>query len=359
MASKSVALPLRAVAQRAFSYRRSGVGMQVAGRAGHTGSSRIRPAVGDQAGGITEAKTRVTSPERDDDWIKVSEYVSSLNPSIVNEATSAVKREKWRGEGVQQAAFERPSVSAVSAISIACTSDMMGARIHALLSALLGGASGSAANKYQCGGTSITVQPMGAEWFRKLRSMSDKPDCARFEDLEFLSEADNIEALQQACAERELALVREGNGTCFLHPALGRSRGFMQQVGLALRHKVEAIPAKYSVRLADPALCSDASPAEAPLQVSVKEVVIGSDWNEHGAYERFFDRLAGSASRVALGLWQLPGGPAIRLIPTDESGVKSLVLHVPDATHAAQVLERAGFSSQSFPGYLAVSVCPL
>ena len=117
---------------RSLSYRRTGA-MQLAGRSGHPGTSRIRPAVGDQAGGTTEARN--ISPEKDDDWIKISQHVNRLNPSILKDATSALKREKWRGEGVQQAVFEQPCVNAVSSVSIACTSKTLIDRVQQLLSA--------------------------------------------------------------------------------------------------------------------------------------------------------------------------------------------------------------------------------
>ena len=45
-----------------------------------------------------------------------------------------------------------------------------------------------------------------------------------------------------------------------------------------------------------------------------------------------------------------------RLIPTDHTGIKAAVLHVSNAEHAVQVLQRAGIAAQSFPGYLAVPV---
>jgi len=53
---------------RALSYRRSA--LQVMGRNGHAATSRIMPAVGDQA------SQRSTAQEKDDDWIKIDKYPS-------------------------------------------------------------------------------------------------------------------------------------------------------------------------------------------------------------------------------------------------------------------------------------------
>ena len=92
------------------------------------------------------------------------------------------------------------------------------------------------------------------------------------------------------------------------------------------------------------------------LQVRAKEVVVGARWEEHGAMERFLDRVAGSSGRISPGLWRLPAGPLLRLVPGDDSGLKTLVLHVSDAARAEEVLQAAGLSVQTFPGYLAIQV---
>ena len=72
------------------------------GREREQGRESARADKQNKQGGITEAKARNTSPEKDDDWIKISQYVSNLNPNILQDATSALTRQQWRGEGVQQ-----------------------------------------------------------------------------------------------------------------------------------------------------------------------------------------------------------------------------------------------------------------
>jgi len=230
----------------------------------------------------------------------------------------------------------------------------MAARVQRLLAALCGGGGDAG---FQCGGLQLKVKLMGQDWFRSLRSIRKPPECARFEAVEFVSAADSVGGLQKACAEREIACAQDGEDACSLSPTPGKSAGLFQQVGLALSSTIEALPPKFAVRLASAAptpLPATPSPGDNPLQIRVREIVIGAEWGEHGAYERMLDRIAGSASRLSLGLWQLPGGPAIRLIPTDVSGIKAAVLHVSDAERAAQVLQSAGFAPQSFPGYVAV-----
>ena len=136
-------------AVRALSHRVSS--MRVAGRNGDPRSSRIRPAVGDQAGSLTEKRNtcvflclivcvcvcvcvcgvpspqsaslltlhvlvharacscvlcalilhdNMAAPEHDDDWIKISQYVSKLNPAILKDATEALKVCTRRGQPV-------------------------------------------------------------------------------------------------------------------------------------------------------------------------------------------------------------------------------------------------------------------
>ena len=308
---KGLMLPARAARaamsaapRRALSFRRSA--LQVAGRNGHAGSSRIMPAVGDQA------QARTTSPDKDDDWIKVDQYVAGLNPNILQEANTALKREKWRGEGVQQAVFAQPCVQAVGSVTVSCSSAPMAARVQRLLAALCGGGGDAG---FQCGGLQLKVKLMGQDWFRSLRSIRKPPECARFEAVEFVSAADSVGGLQKACAEREIACAQDGEDACSLSPTPGKSAGLFQQVGLALSSTIEALPPKFAVRLASAAptpLPATPSPGDNPLQIRVREIVIGAEWGEHGAYERMLDRIAGSASRLSLGLWQLPGGPAIR-----------------------------------------------
>ena len=53
---------------------------------------------------------------------------------------------------------------------------------------------------------------------------------------------------------------------------------------------------------------------------------------------------------------QLPAGPRLRLVPGDESGVKTVVMHVRDVEQVARVLVAAGAKVLSFPGYHAVQV---
>ena len=324
--------------------------LKVAGRNGHVLSSRIRPAVGDQAGGFTEAKTRNTSPEKDDDWIKISQYVSKLNPAILDDATLALKRKKWRGEGIQQKSFEQACVGSVAAVSIACTSEEMCTRVQELLRALLG-----AGGRLDCAGLQLRVKLMGATWFRSLRKPAD---AARLVGLEFASNIGSSE-LRQACEEREIRFTsaQEGDGVYSLQPADSKPGGLMQQVGLALSTESEVVPPEFTVKLSDsPPTDVSGGDSISDLQVRVKEIVLGSEWDEHGPFERFLDRLAGAGGRISLGLWQLPSGPAIRLVPTDDTGLKSIVFHVSDAESAMQALKRAGFSAQTFPGYLAVQV---
>lgn len=326
--------------------------LAVAGRNGHFLSSRIRPAVGDQAGGFTEAKTRNTSPEKDDDWIKIDQYVSKLNPAILDEAKDALKRKKWRGEGVEQVSFEQPCVSSVSAVSIACTSEEMCGRVNEMLTALLGAGSG-----LECAGLQLRVNLMGTHWFRSLQSVRKPVDAARLQGLEFAANMTSA-SLQEACKEREICFSseQESDMVCSLRPMGGKSTGLMQQVGLALSKELEVLPPEFTVKLGSSPQSDVSGDNMSDLQVRVKEIVIGSEWDEHGLFERFLDRLAGSGGRVSLGLWTLPSGPAIRLLPTDDTGIKSVIFYVSDAEKAMQALRRAGFSAQSFPGYLAVQV---
>lgn len=303
----------RSALPRALSYRRSAA-LQVAGRNGHAATSRIMPAVGDQA------MQRSTSQEKDDDWIKIDKYVAGLNPNIIKEANSALKREKWRGEGVQQSVFEKPCMSSVGAMTIACTSPNMSARVQYLLAALCGSArghpaGGHAGDTFQCGGLELKVKLMGQDWFRSLRSFRKPPECARFEAVEFVSHADSLSVMQNACAEREIACAQDGEDACSLNPTPGKSAGIWQQVGLALSSSIEALPPKFAVRLASAASISNhaaTSSDDVPLQIRVREIVIGAEWGEHAAYERMLDRIAGTTGRRSLGLWQLPVGPAIR-----------------------------------------------
>ncbi len=307
------ATAMRAMPRRALSFRRSA--LQVAGRNGHAASSRIMPAVGDQA------QARTTSPDKDDDWIKVDQYVAGLNPSILKEANTALKREKWRGEGVQQAVFAKPCVQAVGSVTVSCSSAPMAARVQRLLAALCG-SGGDAGETFQCGDLQLKVKLMGQGWFRSLRSIRKPPECARFEAVEFVSAADSVGGLQEACAEREIACAQASEDACSLSPTTGKSAGLFQQVGLALSSTIEALPPKFAVRLASAAPTpppATPSSGDIPLQVRVREIVIGAEWGEHGAYERMLDRIAGSASRLALGLWQLPGGPAIRSREKDDT----------------------------------------
>jgi hypothetical protein len=294
-------------AQRALSYRRSV--LQVMGRNGHAATSRIMPAVGDQA------TQRSTAQENDDDWIKIDKYVAGLNPNIIKEANTALKRDKWRGEGVQQAVFEQPCMASVGAMTIACTSPKMSARVQHLLAALCGSAGGHAGDTFQCGGLELKVKLMGQDWFRSLRSFRKPPECARFEAVQFVSHADSLSGLQKACAERAIACAQDGEDACSLNPTPGKSEGIWQQVGLAFSSSIEALPPKFAVRLASAASThphAATSSDNVPLQIRVREIVIGAEWGEHAAYERMLDRIAGTAGRRSLGLWQLPGGPAIR-----------------------------------------------
>ncbi len=341
---------LRGLARRALSVRSSP--LQVAGRNGHAHSSRIRPAVGDQAGGFTEAKTRNTSPENDDDWIKIDAYVAKMNPAILDEATVALQRKKWRGEGVQQASFAGPCVGSVSKVTIACTSDDVCARVQAMLAALLG-------EGLECNGLQFDVQLMGAPWFRSLQSVRKPVDAARMLGLEFAAPIGSS-ALQKAFKEREIDLTssHDDGGTYSLRPSGSKPSGLMQQVGLALTKQLEVLPPEFAVRPveSDAPLASVSADSTTDLKVRVKELVIGSEWDEHGPFERFLDRIAGSNGRASLGVWRLPSGPAIRLVPTDDTGLKSLVFYVNNAESALQALQHAGFNAQSFPGYLAVQV---
>jgi len=338
------------LARRALSVRSSP--LVVAGRNGSAHSSRIRPAVGDQAGGFTEAKTRNTSPENDEDWIKIDAYVARMNPAILDEATVALQRKKWRGEGVRQVCFAGPCVGSVSKVTIACTSDDVSARVQAMLASLLG-------EGLECNGLRLDVQLMGASWFRSLQSVRKPVDAARMLGLEFAAPLGSA-ALQKACKEREIDLTssQEDGGTYSLHPSGSKPSGLMQQVGLALTKRLEVLPPEFAVRPAESDAPSVSVSADnmADFEVRVKELVIGSEWEEHGPFERFFDRLAGSSGRASLGVWRLPSGPAIRLVPTDDTGLKSIVFYVSDAERALQALQHAGFKAQSFPGYLSVQV---
>ena len=271
---------------RSFCCARS---LYVVGRNGDVRSSRIRPAVGDQKGGITESKANI-SPENDDDWIKISEYVKKLNPTILDDSTTALNRRKWRGEGVQQAVFEQPCVHAVSSLTIACSSDTMGVRVSALLSSLLG-AGGTSGDALQCGGLLFKVQPMATDWVRSLRaSMCKQPDKARFEALEFAVHT-SLDTLQQTCAEREVAFEQEGDVTCLLTPSTLKPGGLMSQMGLALSKDVDSGSPRFSVRVLDEvAPCAPAQATAVPrddvaMEVRVKEIVFGSEWQEHGPFE--------------------------------------------------------------------------
>jgi len=245
--------------------------------------------VGDQKGGITESKANI-SPENDDDWIKISEYVKKLNPTILDDSTTALNRRKWRGEGVQQAVFEQPCVHAVSSLTIACSSDTMGVRVSALLSSLLG-AGGTSGDALQCGGLLFKVQPMATDWVRSLRaSMCKQPDKARFEALEFAVHT-SLDTLQQTCAEREVAFEQEGDVTCLLTPSTLKPGGLMSQMGLALSKDVDSGSPRFSVRVLDEvAPCAPAQATAVPrddvaMEVRVKEIVFGSEWQEHGPFE--------------------------------------------------------------------------
>eukprot|EP00961_Rhodomonas_salina_P023994 322391-Rhodomonas_salina.1 len=104
--------------------------MKTAGRNGTYG--RIRPAVGDQRGGLTESSTK----ENDSDWIKIQQYVTTLNPRILGEAQDALNRKKWKGEGVAQQAFETSCVSDMAALSVMCSSEDVVASVAHALSAM-------------------------------------------------------------------------------------------------------------------------------------------------------------------------------------------------------------------------------
>jgi hypothetical protein len=323
--------------------------------------------VGDQAGGITEARN--TSPEKDDDWIKISQHVKLLNPSILKDATSALKREKWRGEGVQQAVFEQPCVNAVSSVNIACTSKTLVDRVQQLLAALTGDEGPSRNDTFMCAGLQLKVQLMGADWVR-WRSLRGKPELAKFEGLEFVCESNTFQAMQKVCAERDIAFAqKQDDNTCSLnlHPTPTRSTAgrLMQQVAMALTSDIDVVPPLFTLRLAhtagtEPAATAPASRGDTEAQqVRVKEIVIGAAWDEHTSYEVLFDRLAGAEGRVSLGLWRLPCGVFVRLVPSDDSGVKALVFRVRNAEAAQGVLSKVGFPSRSFPGYLAVGIAGL
>ena len=45
--------------------------------------------------------------------------------------------------------------------------------------------------------------------------------------------------------------------------------------------------------------------AAATAEVRTIEIVVGAAWKDHGAIERFMDRVAGSGSRLSTGLWQV------------------------------------------------------
>ena len=99
-------------------------------------------------------------------------------------------------------------------------------------------------------------------------------------------------------------------------------------MSLAMRRDIDLLPLKFLVRLSDSvsATSSSRTPAYPPprdpepvhtapskgregaaatSEVRTIEIVVGAAWKDHGAIERFMDRVAGSGSRLSPGLWQV------------------------------------------------------
>ena len=104
--------------------------------------------------------------------------------------------------------------------------------------------------------------------------------------------------------------------------------GILGQMSLAMRGDIDLLPLKFLVRLSDSvsATSSSRTPAYPPPRdpeavhtapakgregaaatsaVRTIEIVVGAAWKDHGAIERFMDRVAGSGSRLSPGLWQV------------------------------------------------------
>ena len=104
--------------------------------------------------------------------------------------------------------------------------------------------------------------------------------------------------------------------------------GILGQMSLAMRRDIDLLPLKFLVRLSDSvsATSSSRTPAYPPprdpesvhtapakgregaaatSEVRTIEIVVGAAWKDHGAIERFMDRVAGSGSRLSPGLWQV------------------------------------------------------
>jgi len=237
----------------------------------------------------------------------------------------------------------------------------------------------------------MKVELMGAEWARSVRAWRGQPERARFESLECVAggaAATSLEALRSECNTRGLASYTSSSVpvdalALNMNPGGGADAapggGILGQMSLAMRRDIDLLPLKFLVRLSDSvsATSSSRTPAYPPprdpesvhtapakgregaaatAEVRTIEIVVGAAWKDHGAIERFMDRVAGSGSRLSPGLWQLPAGPRLRLVPGDETGVKTVVMHVVDVEQVARALVAAGAKVLSFPGYHAVQI---
>ena len=343
---------------------------------------RIRPAVGDQAKDARDLFSKKEAEEdieKDSDWIKVQEYVKRLNPSILTAAQQAVQdsAQKWVGEGVEQDSFQGACVSCARAVTVTCSSPGVSESVGKVLE-ILGGkrvdgaaaaaaasggrgvgsngleAEGSADCIVDIGGTLIVVESASLRqgWVNTAMGMfRSKGDFARLSSVEFGAD-DGEEAKEQ--------LESRGISTSPLRSGRGISlRGWKGSKGWALAspQSGSVLPASFRLVAASSSSSSSSSVSPGNAGIKLQEIAMGVSWEEHAAAQRMFDRVCGRGGMAAPGLWKLTGGHYLRAFPTDESGLKAIVLKVDSIEESKAALASAGVAVAPFPGYSSVLGC--
>lgn len=331
---------------------------------------RIRPAVGDQAKEARELFSKKQAEEdleKDSDWIKIQDYVAKLNPRILSEAEQvlASSKEKWVGEGVVQEVYQEACVSGAHSVRITCSSPEVSKLLSGVLEALGGrratppqaaeeqtgrGTQGDAT--VDVGGTLVVIESALPKkgWASMLGFGGGKEgEYARISGVNFVAaEGKGEEETRQDLQARGVSTSLLGPGAkgVSIDGLEGKTGGWGAMLAWGVGSQE---PASLRILQGGPE-----APPSSPQALTVQEIAMGASWDEHAAAERLFDRVCGRGGMLAPGLWSLPGGLKMRLFPTDDSALQTIMIKVESLGAAQEVLEAAGHFCSPFPGYFVV-----
>uniref|UniRef100_A0A7S4MZ43 Uncharacterized protein n=1 Tax=Guillardia theta TaxID=55529 RepID=A0A7S4MZ43_GUITH len=322
------------------SARRSACDVQ--GRSSKTG--RIRPAVGDQAGSRS-------MKEDDAENVKVQQFIAAL-PSSQRGHGSEDKEVKWLREGRAAKTFELPCASGISRLSVRCTSEDVRQDLINFMEYMLGKKCRQG-DSFYLNDVEVQLDTIDQDWVKKIRTMRSFPNFAKLEDIEFSSCSIGSKATERSLSEREIPFVlHSGSNNVYDVTVPGSKKGLLNKVNLVMSKDPEVLPSKLLFR------CFNEITHHRLIASSLllKEVVYGAAWPQVASFELLFDRIAGRQARSSHGIWKLPRGPAMRMVPSDESGMKCIVLLAKDLEEVKERLRCGNYKFHKHPNFISIMV---